>query len=31
MDKSEDIKPKNNTDDKNEYIKKLKSKIIMVN
>ena len=31
IDKSEDIKPKNNADDKNEYIKKLKSKIVMVN
>ena len=31
IDKSEESKPKNNADDKNEYIKKLKSKIIMVN
>ena len=29
--KSEDNKPKNETDDKNEYIKRLKTKIIMVN
>ena len=31
IDKSEEAKPKNYTDDKNEYIKKLKSKIVMVN
>ena len=31
LDKSEDIKPKNEIDDKNEYIKKLKAKIVMVN
>ena len=31
IDKSEETKPKNNADDKNEYIKKLKSKIVMVN
>jgi len=29
--KSEDNKPKNETDDKNEYIKRLKSKIVIVN
>ena len=31
MDKSEEIKPKNEIDDKNEYIKKLKTRIVMVN
>ena len=31
IDKSEDNKPKNETDDKNEYIKRLKSKIVIVN
>ena len=31
LDKSEEIKPKNEIDDKNEYIKKLKAKIVMVN
>ena len=31
LDKTEEIKPKNEIDDKNEYIKKLKAKIVMVN